>query len=99
MRKDFPPSSDGVVAPRLVAVKFINLQLTKGEVRGPSYTFSWRWGIAYCTRGRGLGQAGRSANKDVVALVVLDASGIALVRHGVHGSTPTRSKSSRASST
>src|SRR5437667_12244476 len=40
-----------------------------------------------------------AANKDVVALVVLDAGGVTLVGHGVHGSTPTRSKSSRASST
>jgi hypothetical protein len=42
MRRDFPPSSDGVEAPRLVDIEFINLKLMKGEVRGADYT-SWRW--------------------------------------------------------
>jgi hypothetical protein len=43
MRRDFPPSSDGVEAPRLVVVEIINLKLMKGEARGADYTF-WRGG-------------------------------------------------------
>jgi hypothetical protein len=43
--------------------------------------------------------AENSTNEDVVSLVVFHASGVALVRHGVHGSIPVRSSSSRASST
>ena len=44
MRRDFPPSGDGVDAPRLVVFKVINLKPLKGEVRGADYT---RW----CSRG------------------------------------------------
>ena len=43
--------------------------------------------------------AEQTPDKNVVSLVVLDARGIAPMRHGVHGVTPTRSSSSRASST
>src|SRR5665213_1544148 len=40
-----------------------------------------------------------ASDEDVVALVKLDACGVVLVCHGVHGVTPIRSSSSRASST
>mgnify|MGYP000492065508 CR=1 FL=1 len=39
------------------------------------------------------------ADEEIVTLVVLDASGIAFVGHGVHVCTPARSNSSCASST
>ncbi len=38
-------------------------------------------------------------NKNAVAFVEIDSGSISLVRHGIHGFTPTRSKSSLASST
>jgi hypothetical protein len=38
--------------------------------------------------------AKNSANEEIVTLVVLDASRIAFVSHGVHGCTPARSISS-----
>ena len=43
--------------------------------------------------------AKNATDKNVVALVELDAGGIALLGQGVHGRTPTRSRNSRASST
>jgi hypothetical protein len=38
MRRDFPPSGNGVEAPRLVVFEVINLKPVKGEVRGADYT-------------------------------------------------------------
>ena len=40
-----------------------------------------------------------AANKNAVAFVEIDSGRISLVRHSIHGFTPTRSKSSLASST
>ena len=42
MRRDFPPSGNGVDAPRLVVFEVINLKPLKGEVRGADYTRSSR---------------------------------------------------------
>jgi hypothetical protein len=44
-------------------------------------------------------QTQNAANKDVIALVEINASCIAFVVHGVHGCSPIRSSNSRISST